>query len=360
MTPTVILMLSILLTLGVSVVVGLSVYPLIIKISFKKKIFKASNKRTVHGKFVSTFGGIGIAFGFIMGASLGAVALKEVIDMNQIYGLVFPVLMVFMLGIWDDLTELRALEKLLMQILCGVTMMWLLDLNVVGFGGVFGIEALPQIWRYGVTLFVIVALINAVNLLDGIDGFAGSYVVLLAGYMLLQGFVLEKPSLMILSVAAIGALLPFLYYNMFHKRKLFMGDSGSLVLGLITAYFVLDVYHIEMTQDSTFVAQPVVVLFALVALPLIDTTRVIMVRLFKGLGPFSPDKNHIHHQYLAMGLTHNQTTFIVMELTLALWLFTFWLSFLPLHWHLVATVLLAFGLYIGPILVYRIKKMYLR
>ena len=355
MTP--ILLFSLVMTLIVSLAVGFSVYPLIIKISYKKKFFKASNKRTVHGKFVSTFGGIGIVFGFIMGAILGSIALKNVIDVNEVYGLIFPVLLVFMLGIWDDLAALKSYEKLLLQSISAIAMMGLLDLAIIDLNGLFGIHELPQALGYGLTFLIIVGLVNAVNLLDGIDGYAGSYLVLLSAFMLLQGYMLDHPFLMILAIATLGALLPFLYYNMYHKRKLFMGDSGSLVLGLIAGYFVLENFHLQNEVSFNF-NHPIVLLLSLAALPLIDTLRVVVVRLSKGLGPFSPDKNHIHHRYLAMGLTHNQTTFIVMELTVALWLFTYWLDFLPLHYHFLATLAVALGLYLGPILVYRLKKSY--
>ena len=133
-----------------------------------------------------------------------------------------------------------------------------------------------------------------------------------------------------------------------------MGDSGSLVLGLLTAFYVLSFVKEVRVQSDVF-SHPLIWSFALVALPIIDLFRVIYIRLRAGRPIFNADKNHIHHAYLNMGLTHNQTTFIVMQLTLSLWLFVYWFEFLDPFWHFIATWILIFGLYIGPILLYRLK-----
>ena len=128
-----------------------------------------------------------------------------------------------------------------------------------------------------------------------------------------------------------------------------------MVLGLLTAFYVLSFLH-ELQQAPSELSHPYSWLLALSALPLLDLIRVIVIRLFQGRPIFSPDKNHIHHAYLNMGLSHNQTTFIVMELTLSLWLLVYWFEFLPQGWHMLVVALLMLGIYLGPILFYKLKQ----
>ena len=335
--------------------IGAGVFPVIIKTSYKRKFFKKSNKRTVHGKFVSTLGGIGIFMGLLMGCSIAAFVAQDLALMTKLYGVIFPLMIVFILGVWDDLQELKAHEKALVQGLAGVVLLWLHPIVITDLGGLLGIGQIPYWLGYIVSFLVVFTLINAVNLLDGIDGFAGLYATLLSFFMVLSGYVLEVFYLQIIGLATIGVLSPFLYYNMFHRRKLFMGDSGSMVLGLLTAFYALSFVH-EVQSTPSELSHPYSWLLALTALPLLDLLRVIVIRWSQGRPIFSPDKNHIHHAYLNMGLSHNQTTFIVMELTLSLWLFVYWFEFLTQGWHILVVALLMLGIYLGPILFYKLKQ----
>lgn len=343
---------SLIITTLVAGFIGAGVFPLIIKLSYKHKFFKSSNSRTVHGKYVSTLGGIGIFLGLITGLSAASFINQDLTLMTKLFGLIFPLMIVFILGTWDDLHNLRAHEKLMLQGLAAVTLLTFHPIAVTDFGGFLGIHEIPLLLGYSLSFLVIMTLINAVNLLDGIDGFAGLYVVLLSIFMAVTGYLMQVHYLQIIGLASVGVLTPFLYYNMFYRRKLFMGDSGSLVLGLLTAFYVLSFIKEVRVQSDVF-SHPLNWAYALVALPLIDLMRVIFIRLRARRPLFSGDKNHIHHAYLNMGLTHNQTTFIVMQLTLSLWLFVNWLEFLNPFWHFVATWFLIFALYVGPIFIYR-------
>ena len=348
---------AIILTPLIAGLVGVGVFPVIIQLSYKRKFFKASNARTVHGKYVSTLGGIGIFLGLLMGFSAASFILQDLALMTQLYGLVFPLMIVFILGVWDDLQNLKAFEKLLMQGLAALILLWLHPIVVTNLGGFMGITDLPYWLGFFLSFMAVLTLINAVNLLDGIDGFAGLYVLLLSVFMMVTGYLMQVMHLQIIGLATVGVLSPFLYYNMFHRRKLFMGDSGSLVLGLLTAFYVLSFINTVRHQQDVF-HHPLIWSYALAALPLIDLLRVIILRLRAGRPIFSADKNHIHHAYLNMGLTHNQTTFIVMQLTLSLWLFVYWFEFLDPFWHFWATLSLIFLLYLGPIVLHRVKGKY--
>lgn len=337
--------------------IGAGVFPVIIKISYQRKFFKKSNARTVHGKFVSTLGGIGIFMGLLMGCSLAAFVAQDLALMTKLYGVIFPLMIVFILGVWDDLEHLKFFEKIFVQSLAAVILLWLHPIVITDLGGLLGLGLIPYWLGYLGSFLVIFTLINAVNLLDGIDGFAGLYAGLLSFFMVLGGYILGVFYLQILGLATMGVLSPFLYYNMYHRRKLFMGDSGSMVLGLLTAFYALSFVH-EVQQNPSEIMHPYSWLLALTALPLLDLLRVIVIRWSQGRPIFSPDKNHLHHAYLNMGLSHNQTTFIVMELTLSLWLFVYWFEFLPQGWHMLVVALLMMGIYLGPIWFYKLKHKY--
>ena len=334
--------------------IGAGVFPLIIKLSFKRKFFKASNSRTTHGKYVSTLGGIGIFLGLLMGLSAASFIIQDLSLMTKLYGLIFPLMIVFILGVWDDLQNLKAHEKLLFQGLAALTLLLFHPITVTDLGGFLGIYEIPIWLGHFLSFMAILTLINAVNLLDGIDGFAGLYVFLLSIFRAVTGYLMQVPYLQIIGLATVGVLSPFLYYNMFHRRKLFMGDSGSLVLGLLTAFYVLSFIKEVRVQSDVF-SNPLIWSYALVALPIVDLMRVILLRFLAGRPIFSADKNHIHHAYLNMGLTHNQTTLIVMQLTLSLWLFVYWFEFLEPFWHFWITWVLIASLYLGPILLHRAK-----
>ena len=334
--------------------IGAAVFPLIIKLSFKKKFFKKNNSRTVHGKYVSTLGGVGIFMGLFMGMASAFLITKDLSLILVGVALVFPLMIIFILGVWDDLQSLKANEKLLLQSVAALALVYLHPIVITNFGGFLGFYEIPYWIGFALSFLIVLTMINAVNLLDGIDGFAALYVLLLALFIIVVSYLLNVYYLQVIGLSVAGVLVPFLYYNMYHRRKLFMGDSGSLVLGLLASYFVLSFYH-ELQLQPTILKHPVNWSFVLVALPMLDLLRVIVIRLSQNQPIFSADKNHIHHAYLNMGLTHNQTTFIVMQLTLSLWLLVYWFEFLDPFWHSIVTILLVVGLYLGPIFIYRLK-----
>ncbi len=165
--------------------IGAGVFPVIIKISYQRKFFKKSNQRTVHGKFVSTLGGIGIFMGLLMGCSIASFVAQDLDLMTKLYGVIFPLMIVFILGVWDDLQELKAHEKALVQGLSAVVLLWLHPIVITDLGGLLGIGQIPYWLGYIGSFLVVFTLINAVNLLDGIDGFAGLYAGLLSFFMVL-------------------------------------------------------------------------------------------------------------------------------------------------------------------------------
>jgi UDP-N-acetylmuramyl pentapeptide phosphotransferase/UDP-N-acetylglucosamine-1-phosphate transferase len=202
---------------------------------------------------------------------------------------------------------------------------------------------MPYWVSVGFTLFVYLLIINAFNLIDGVDGLAGSMALMASvafGYVF---YVYNDISMVVLAAAVVGALVPFLYINFSKQNKMFMGDTGSMILGFILAVFA--VRFIDSSEHSVTSAyhnaSPILVL-SFLFFPLLDTLRIFFIRLvIHKKSPFAADKNHLHHRFLSMGFTHMQTTVIIVSINAVLIVISFLCASLNIHAQL--GILLASG-----------------
>jgi UDP-N-acetylmuramyl pentapeptide phosphotransferase/UDP-N-acetylglucosamine-1-phosphate transferase len=210
-------------------------------------------------------------------------------------------------------------KKLLVHMLIAFILVYVANIRITQFWGLFGVDSLPYWLSLILSMFVYVVIVNAINLIDGVDGLAAGF-----GFIASMAFAYwfyrtgDQP-LALLAIGLAGALVGFLVFN-FQPAKLFMGDSGSLIIGLVL--FVLAVKLIEfpvkrMLEHMEPVPKPVLAM-AILAYPLIDTLRVFILRALAGRSPFSADKNHIHHKLLALGFSHRQTCFILYAFSIAI------------------------------------------
>lgn len=178
--------------------------------------------------------------------------------------------------------------------------------------GLFGIYQLPNGAATVLSLFTIVVITNSFNLIDGVDGLAGSLGILTTSLFGVYFFSIGETAHAIMAFILIGSLFSFLIYN-FPPAKIFMGDTGSLLVGLINSILVIKFINIA---DSPGISHPIApspaIGFSILLVPLFDTLRVFTIRIFRRRSPFTPDRNHIHHILLDLGFTHKQTTFICL------------------------------------------------
>jgi UDP-N-acetylmuramyl pentapeptide phosphotransferase/UDP-N-acetylglucosamine-1-phosphate transferase len=293
--------------------------PIIINILTKWQIMDIGGRRKIHRGFTPSMGGIAIFTGFLL-----AIIFWVPVSFWVVYKyLIFACCIVFFTGLRDDLVELSPRGKLALQILAALMIMWnggndAGSIRIASFYGFLGIHELPIWASYGVTLFVVVVITNAFNLIDGLNGLAGT-LGLLAFSLLAMWFINvgndnnQSLTLGIFAVAMIGATLAFLCFN-WHPASIFMGDTGSLVLGFFLSVCVVKFFGIN--GNPTFVSEwklgaPVSMAISVAIIPLLDTGRIFVLRLSKGRSPFSPDKLHIHHLLIRMGLNHAQATIIM-------------------------------------------------
>jgi UDP-GlcNAc:undecaprenyl-phosphate GlcNAc-1-phosphate transferase len=280
-------------------VVAMIVMPPLIRIIYRFKLFDVPDMRKEHVAPIPTMGGIASIIGMAIGCALWFQFTQSIFTVSFF----FSIAVLLAIGIMDDLKNLPARYKFAMQIAVALLVAFS-SVRITSFNGLFGINELTITAQYTFTILAITGITNAFNLIDGIDGLAGGLgfmsLVILGIFLTLSG----DANNAVTAFALGGGLLGFLYYN-FNPAKIFMGDTGSLVLG-----FVISVLCIKLIQLNVGIQQPILPhspIFALsiVMIPVFDTLRVFALRIWSGRSPFSPDKNHIHHLLTNNGWSHN-------------------------------------------------------
>jgi UDP-GlcNAc:undecaprenyl-phosphate GlcNAc-1-phosphate transferase len=234
-------------------------------------------------------------------------------------------------------------KKFIGQLVAALLLIIFTDTRIQGFSGLFEITLMPYWVSVLFTLFVYILIINAYNLIDGVDGLAGTLTLVACTAFGIAFYRYEDVSMMVLAAAAVGTLVPFLYFNFSKRRKMFMGDTGSMILGFIIAVFA--VRFIDVSESSTtslyHKSAPILVM-AFLFFPLLDTLRIFFIRLvIHKKSPFAADKNHIHHRFLSVGFSHMQTTAMILVVNSVLIVSTFWFRDYDIHIQL--CILLSLG-----------------
>lgn len=307
--------------------------PAIIRVAEHKKIFDTPCDRKRHRSNIPTLGGMAIFAGLIFSVTFWA-KQNEIVELQYI---ISSLIILFFIGIKDDLIELRAWKKLAGQLVAAVLLVHFADIRLQTMFGLFGIGKIPMWYGYMLTIFTIIVITNAFNLIDGIDGLAGSIGTLAAGFFGIWFHLLDLHQYAILSYCLVGALLAFLYYNR-SPAKIFMGDTGSLIVGFIVALlavkFIESVRILPRDHQYKVLSVPVFTCAVLIV-PLFDTLRVFILRTLKGCSPFKADRNHVHHLMLDLGFSHTQTTLILVAFNLSMMGLIYWLQSLKGEYLLV-------------------------
>lgn len=302
------------------------VIPQILLIAFRKRLFDEPNERKIHTSAVPRLGGIAFepviffSLFLLIGTNL-CLGFQEAINISAstitIIEIVFSfctILMLYLVGMADDLIGVRYSAKFITQIL-GASLLIASGIYIDGFYGVFFLDELPIWIMYPFTILVIVFIINAINLIDGIDGVASGLSSVALLYYGILFYMLNEYIYGLLAFATVGVLVPFFYYNVFGNaekgRKIFMGDTGSLTIGAIIC--MLSLKLIQCSANSTNIeVNPVVLAFSPLIIPCFDVIRVYLHRVKNGKNPFLPDKNHIHHKLLAIGIKQRYAMILIL------------------------------------------------
>ncbi len=291
---------NILLSGGLAFLITYFSIPVIIEVAKSKKLFDEPDERKVHHEVIPTLGGLGIFAGFIVASLLGVP--PTVPPVFQYF--VASVMVIFFLGIKDDILILSAYKKFIGQLVAAGIIIKFGGVQISDMHGFLGFTRIPHTASILLTLFTIIVITNSFNLIDGVDGLAGSLGLLTSTIFGIYFLFTSQLMYAVMAFSLVGSLVAFLIYN-FSPAKIFMGDTGSLLIGILNSVFVIK--FIAVAADPLLglplQAAPAIG-FAILIIPLFDTFRVVTMRILGRRSPFSPDRNHIHHFLLELGLSH--------------------------------------------------------
>lgn len=300
------------------------VIPQILLIAFRRKLFDEPDERKIHTSAVPRLGGIAFepviffSLALLIGVNM-SLGSSEIINIStstleELLYSFCAILMLYLVGMADDLIGVRYSAKFIVQITCAIFLI-VGGISMNGFYDVFFLNELPNWFMYPFTVLVIVFIINALNLIDGIDGLASGLSSVAFLYYGILFFMFHEYLYGLLAFATLGVLVPFYYYNVFGNaergRKIFMGDTGSLTIGIIVCILSLKLMQCCATSTEVTI-NPLILAFSPIIIPCFDVIRVYFHRVRNGRNPFLPDKNHIHHKLLAIGIKQRYAMILIV------------------------------------------------
>ena len=303
-------------------VLSLVLIPKIRSVALKLNLSDVPSHRSSHSIPVPTSGGVIFYICYI----LVLIGLQSFDDNNVALSLLVSISIVFFIGFFDDIKSLSPKVKFLGQIIAVAILMNQPDFRILSLNGFMGVCEIPMSVSIPGSMFFLLGLINGFNLIDGIDGLAGITGIIVASF---YSFILFKSGYFFylsLSVATIATLSAFLRFNLSDRKKIFMGDTGSLVIGLVLGLLTLKLMSIgDKAYISLYFNDGNLPFFLIGVLfvPLLDTLRVMLLRFTRGVSMFKSDRNHIHHILIDFGLSHRKAAFFIgfVNFTVALLMF---------------------------------------
>lgn len=345
-------MLTLLFAFVTAFLLTYAIIPVIIHVARQRGLYDKPNERSAHTEITPSLGGIGIFVGMICAVVLWCPALV----FSNLQYILAGLMIIILVGTVDDISPIRPRHKLLVQILVAVILIYKAQVQVTDLHGILGIAQMPEWLSFTLSLLAIVGIINAFNLIDGINGLAGSIGFLACvvwGGLFYTG---KDMALAVLCAALGGALLAFLRYN-WTPARIFMGDTGSMLIGTIAAILALRFVEMHIPGPippvSGLQSAPAFAL-ALLVWPVFDTLQVFVVRLAKRRSPFYPDKNHVHHHLLRAGMSHTRATILLVVINVFLLLLVKMLDGAGSSWLILLIFIIASTL--NGIFVYFEKK----
>ncbi|MHA8076406.1 glycosyltransferase family 4 protein [Aquirufa sp. TARAVU-A1A] len=307
---------QLLISFVVALFITVTAIPVIINISRLKDLMAEIKSRSSHKKLTPTLGGVAI-----FAATLITYFIwdnpKEGHDLHLT---ISAIIILFFLGIKDDILILSPKKKLLIQIAASILVISLGNLQISNLFGLLGLTHLSYNVGLFITIFIFISLINAINLIDGIDGLAGSVGLFASIMFAFLFYSLGMYAQATLAMALSGSLLGFLRYNWSTKNKIFMGDTGSLIVGFLLSYFAIKYVVVNnnylvnpsLTKDAPLFALSILIL------PVFDTLRMFFIRIIEGKSPFEGDRKHLHHVLIDIGFSHKSATAVLLSFNISI------------------------------------------
>lgn len=303
--------------------------PQILLVAFRKSLFDIPDERKIHRSAVPRLGGMAFApvalfsISLLLGVTLAlrdATFLNELLlDIKSVAFLICSVIMLYLVGLADDLIGVRYRAKFIVQILCAA-MFVAAGIYVRDFCGVMFLDEVYSWFGILFTMLLVVFVINAINLIDGVDGLASGLSGVALFFYGTMFYMMGEYVCALIAFATLGAVIQFFYYNVFGKaerqEKIFMGDTGALTIGILLCFLALKLC--SHRAEDVHGVNPLVMAFAPLMVPCFDVIRVFFGRIGRRNNPFMPDKTHIHHKFMAVGMTPRLTMITIIICSIVL------------------------------------------
>ncbi len=284
--------------------------PHILRIAKEKNIVDNPDARKLQRIPIPVMGGVAVVFGLLV----GVMTFNMFGDFNDMLAVFICMTIIMFVGLVDDIKGLSPRVRFVVEILLVMALIFSTGNQINSFHGMWGVEVLPSWLSIPLTVFACVGIINAVNLIDGVDGYSSGYCVMACLYFGYTFLKLGNVRMVVLAAITIGALLPFFFCNVFGRHsKMFIGDSGTLSMGILMSTFVANI--LTASTDVKVISENLGLIpltLAIMSVPIFDTLRVMGSRIMRKTSPFYPDKTHLHHAFIDLGFSHIGTTFTIL------------------------------------------------
>ncbi|MEG1916130.1 MAG: MraY family glycosyltransferase [Muribaculaceae bacterium] len=289
------------------------IYPKILLVAIKKNVVDSPCDRKLQHKPIPVMGGVTVVFGILVG--LGCSCLF--INLSELLPIVIAILIMLYIGMIDDCIGLSPTIRFVVEIVVVLLLIYTYGYSLSDFHGLWGHNIISAYVAVPLTIFACVGIINAINLIDGINGYSSGYCIMACSIFGVFFYFAGDNIMVILATVSVGALLPFFFHNVFGiKSKMFIGDGGTLVMGFIMSVFVVYALRADSSCEIFINKGAGLISFtlAVMCVPIFDTIRVMSTRIIRGKSPFHPDKTHLHHLFIDMGFSHIGTTIFILTL----------------------------------------------
>lgn len=344
------LYLKVIFSFSLSFLLTFIAIPKIIRVAYRKQLMDVPGNRSSHTQKVPRLGGVAIYFAIVVVTSLFSPEMLFKINFFSA-----ALVLLFFIGLMDDLLVVAPRKKLIAQIFAALMIVVGSNIRIESFFGLFGIYELPYWFSVLFTSFTIILIINSYNLIDGIDGLASGVGIIISTSFVFIFFRLFDYSMGYLAIAILGSLLAFLYFNLSKQYKIFMGDTGSMIVGFLIAFMAIKFLNLS-SLPWVEIESGAVLTIAILIVPLIDTLSVIIIRLMNKKSPFTADQNHIHHRVLRLGFNHRQTSVIICTANAMIILFAYLIRHLDVNLILLLVVCAALFMSYLPLVMFEFLK----
>ena len=289
------------------------IHPKVLKIAILKNIVDNPDSRKLQRKPVPVMGGIAVFFGIV----IGLCSSQTMFGSANTFMLISAMLIMLYVGTIDDIIGLSPYIRFAMEIIVISWLMYACKSSINSFWGLWDTTFIPQLLSYALTIFAAVGIINAINLIDGVNGLSSGFCFMSSILFAIFFHITDNQTMTTLALSAAGAIIPFFLHNVFgESSKMFIGDGGTLVIGTMMAMFVINILDVN-SGSIALVAEGVGLIpfvLSVLSIPIFDTLRVMSARIMHKRSPFHPDKTHLHHMFIDLGFSHIGTTISILSL----------------------------------------------